>query len=247
MWVAVRAPQMAEQVLRLPAISPRGGAYYIVKRAVDVVVGSLLAIVSLPLMAVIVALICLESPGSPLFRQTRMGSRRVRVPGGFEWQLHPFTLLKFRTMHVAADPSLHREYIRSYIRGDAAGDGADLRGDGTYKLVKDPRITRIGRVLRALSLDELPQLWNVVRGDMSLVGPRPPIDYEVEMYESRHLLRFTTPPGLTGWWQVRGRATTGFEEMVEIDLDYITHQGLLFDLRILALTLPAVLLRKGAG
>lgn len=119
--------------------------------------------------------------------------------------------------------------------------------EGSYKLVKDPRITRVGRVIRSLSIDELPQLWNILRGDMSLVGPRPPIDYEVELYEDRHLQRFATPQGLTGWWQVRGRATTGFEQMVDIDLDYIERQGVGLDFWILALTVPAVLFGRGAG
>jgi sugar transferase EpsL len=120
-------------------------------------------------------------------------------------------------------------------------------GDPFGLLENDPRITRCGRFLRRTSLDELPQLWNVIRGDMSLVGPRPPIPYELEHYEARHLRRLSVPPGLTGLWQVRGRSRVTFEQMVALDLEYIAHRSLLLDLKILLATVPTVLAGKGAG
>jgi lipopolysaccharide/colanic/teichoic acid biosynthesis glycosyltransferase len=127
---------------------------------------------------------------------------------------------------------------------EAAGEAGSA---DTYKLVNDPRVTRVGRVLRRLSIDELPQLWNVVRGDMSLVGPRPAIGYEVEMYEPHHFRRLAAKPGITGLWQVSGRSHIGFEEMVEIDCEYIARRSLLMDLALLFRTLPVVLSMRGAG
>lgn len=230
-------------------IGSQGSLYYALKRGLDIILVLCLGILSLPLIVIVAIAIRLESTGPILFRQIRVGSRRVRTTAGFKWELHPFSMLKFRTMEHNADPTVHREYMSAYIRGDDDDlrRASMLTTEGTYKMVKDPRVTRVGRVIRALSIDELPQLWNVVRGEMSLVGPRPPIDYEVELYDQRHLLRFAATQGLTGWWQVSGRATTDFENMVDIDLDYIERQSLLLDLRILALTVPAVLLRNGAG
>lgn len=240
---------MTHERLLVEPIGPRGSGYYVVKRTLDVLLASILGLVTLPLMLAIAAAIRLESPGPVLFRQTRVGSRRVRTSTGPKWEPCRFQLLKFRTMEHNADQGLHRDYISGYITGDSdqMASGRTLTVGDSYKLVKDPRITRVGRWIRALSLDELPQLWNVIRGHMSLVGPRPPIDYEVDLYQERHLLRFATPQGLTGWWQVRGRATTGFEQMVAIDVDYIRRQSVALDMWILALTVPAVLMRKGAG
>jgi lipopolysaccharide/colanic/teichoic acid biosynthesis glycosyltransferase len=233
----------------LEPIGPSGRAYYAVKRGLDVALTICLGLLALPLLIVIALAIRLESKGPVLFRQTRVGSRRVRVSGGVKWELFTFQLVKLRTMEHHADQEIHREYISGYIRGDEdeMAEAATLTVEGSYKLVKDPRVTRVGRVIRSLSLDELPQLWNVLGGDMSLVGPRPPIDYEVELYDHRHLHRFAASQGLTGWWQVRGRATTGFEEMVDMDLDYISRQSVLLDLWILVRTVPAILMRKGAG
>lgn len=236
------------QDVRVARMSERSSGYYVGKRWFDLVVGSILLIVALPVVAAVALLIRLDSPGPVFFRQTRIGSRPLTRRAD-TWGVRPFTLYKFRTMRWQADESVHREYIAAYIQGDHVTVSAaePMRTEGSYKLGRDTRITRVGRFLRALSLDELPQLWNVVRGDMSLVGPRPPIDYEVPLYGERHLRRFATPQGLTGWWQIRGRATTAFEEMIDLDLEYIARQSLLFDLRILFLTLPAVLAGEGAG
>lgn len=235
--------------VHIDPIGSKGNLYYALKRGLDIILVLCLGVLSLPLIVMVAIAIRLESAGPILFRQIRVGSRRVRTTAGFKWELYPFSMLKFRTMEHNADPTVHREYMSAYIRGDDDDlrRASALTSEGTYKMVKDPRVTRVGRVIRALSIDELPQLWNVVKGEMSLVGPRPPIDYEVELYDQRHLLRFAATQGLTGWWQVRGRATTDFEDMVDIDLDYIERQSLSLDLWILALTVPAVLLRNGAG
>ncbi len=236
-----------------PSIAAPGSKvldYDAVKRMIDVVGAVTLLLLLSPLLVAVALVVRLDSPGPVIFRQQRVGSRRVRTADGYRWEIRAFDFYKFRTMTSGADQSLHRRYISAYIAGDdgalaEAAEGA--RGEGTYKLTRDPRVTQSGRILRKYSLDELPQLWNVVKGDMSLVGPRPPIVYEVEMYEDRHLHRFGTPVGLTGLWQVKGRADVGFEEMVELDLEYIDGRSLLMDLRILVLTIPAVLSRKGAG
>ena len=142
-------------------------------------------------------------------------------------------------MYADADSALHQQYVTALITGDA-----EKHGDGDsamYKLVDDPRITRGGRWLRRMSLDELPQLFNVVRGEMSLVGPRPPIRYEVEQYMPEQMKRLVVKPGMTGLWQISGRSRTTFDEMVTLDLTYIEHASLWNDLRILFRTIPVVL------
>jgi lipopolysaccharide/colanic/teichoic acid biosynthesis glycosyltransferase len=185
-----------------------------------------------PLLAVIAIAIKLDSPGPVLFRQRRIGR------GG-----RPFTFYKFRTMQQDNDPGIHKDYVSALIREDVD----DLKGEnGSYKIESDPRVTRVGRVLRRTSLDELPQLLNVVVGQMSLVGPRPPIDYEVELYEAREWGRLAVVPGMTGLWQVSGRAETTYQEMVDLDLEYIRTWSLLLDLEILIRTVGAVFDRKGA-
>jgi lipopolysaccharide/colanic/teichoic acid biosynthesis glycosyltransferase len=140
--------------------------------------------------------------------------------------------------------------MAAYLAGDEAAMVALQPGGeagASHKLAADPRITRVGRVLRKLSLDELPQLWNVLCGQMALVGPRPPLRYEVDLYEERHLRRLAGRPGVTGWWQVNGRCETTFEEMVELDLEYLDRRSLWLDLVILVRTLPAMVSTRGAG
>jgi lipopolysaccharide/colanic/teichoic acid biosynthesis glycosyltransferase len=153
-------------------------------------------------------------------------------------------------MYTNVDSELHRRYVQAYIDGDEAAMAALRPGDAksdSYKLTADPRVTRVGRFLRRTSLDELPQLWNVIRGEMSLVGPRPPIPYEVKKYGRDHFHRLAALPGITGLWQVSGRCETTFEEMVQLDLNYIKNQSIWLDLQILLKTLPAVISEKGAG
>jgi lipopolysaccharide/colanic/teichoic acid biosynthesis glycosyltransferase len=154
-------------------------------------------------------------------------------------------MLKFRTMHIGVDDRVHRDYVSSFIKG--AGQIQGSGQNGFFKLTNDRRVTPLGRLLRKTSLDELPQLWNVLRGDMSLVGPRPPIPYELEQYAPWHRRRvLEAKPGITGLWQVTGRSRTTFDEMVRLDLRYIGTRSLWTDIKILLATPAAALLGKGA-
>jgi lipopolysaccharide/colanic/teichoic acid biosynthesis glycosyltransferase len=207
--------------------------YAFAKRLVDVVLALTITVVLSPALLLCALAVALETGRPVLFRQERVGERGRR-----------FTMIKFRSMTVNADTAVHRAYITAYIAGEPPAAPSQARP--VYKLTQDPRVTRVGAWLRRTSLDELPQLWNVLRGDMSLVGPRPPIAYEVQQYQPAHLRRLDAKPGITGLWQVRGRSRTSFEEMVAMDVEYIARRSLRLDVLILLKTLPAVLLRKGA-
>ena len=226
--------------------------YYLVKRLVDVVGAVLLMVLLAPLLPVIVIGILLESGRPVFFSQPRIRARRMDTEGGVVWRLEQFTFYKFRTMRAGSVSDSHEAYMAAYIAGDEdtlARLRPNMSNDtvGTYKLLEDPRVTRFGRVLRAASIDELPQLWNVLKGDMSLVGPRPPIPYEVSLYRPRDMARFACAPGITGLWQVSGRSDLSFESMIGLDLQYIERRSIRFDLHILLRTIPAVLTGKGAG
>ncbi|MFN2453439.1 MAG: sugar transferase [Pyrinomonadaceae bacterium] len=222
-----------DQIGVLPMIrlfrEPLSNAARITKRLFDIFIASLALSIFAPAWLIIAALIKLDSKGSVFYLQERVGmDGRV------------FLFYKFRTMRVGADDATHREYQRRFIAGHPdANLGDDERP--AYKLLADSRVTRTGSVLRRLSLDELPQLLNVLRGDMSIVGPRPPIPYEVEAYELWHRKRLDMKPGLTGLWQVSGRNRLSFEEMVRLDLYYIENWSLLLDLKIILRTLPVML------
>ena len=224
--------------------------YFIIKRVLDLVIVVLSMVFLLPLLAFMALLIKWDSPGPAIFRQERVTARRRVRDGQVYWEEMPFTIYKFRTMRVDAKSTIHRQFIEAYIAGDdqqmAELQSAQQAEDAKYKLVQDPRVTRVGSFLRKTSLDELPQLWNVLRGDMSLVGPRPPIPYEVELYLFHHHDRLRTVPGITGWWQVLGRSATSFEEMVRLDVDYIRRQSLSLDIKIIIMTVTAVLKGRGA-
>jgi lipopolysaccharide/colanic/teichoic acid biosynthesis glycosyltransferase len=202
-------------------------------RALDIVVALPALIFLSPLLLVIAATVRLESPGPGLFKQQRVGR-----------SLKPFTIYKFRTMTAGASHDRHREFVQSLIAG-AQPEHVD--GNPRFKLASDDRITRLGRFLRRSSLDELPQLWNVLRGDMSLVGPRPPIPYEVERYPSHWFRRFEVKPGITGLWQVNGRCELTLEEMIDLDVAYVERRSLRLNLWILMCTLPAMLTSRGAS
>ncbi|MEP6570023.1 MAG: sugar transferase [Acidobacteriota bacterium] len=195
-----------------------------IKRISDIAIAALTLALLAPFWLLIALLIRFDSKGPVLYAQERVG-----MDGRI------FVVYKFRTMRVDADSEIHREYQRKFIAGDAEANVGD-EAQPAYKLRNDPRITRVGRVLRRLSLDEVPQLFNVIRGDMSVVGPRPPIPYEVEAYELRHRKRLDMKPGLTGLWQVSGRNRLPFEEMVKLDLFYIENWSVLFDLKIILRT-----------
>ncbi|HEV3278028.1 MAG TPA: sugar transferase [Terriglobia bacterium] len=203
-----------------------------VKRSMDVA-GSLMAIILFsPVFALIAAAIKLTSKGPALFRQERVGQYGI-----------PFTFLKFRSMHFRAGPEIHEAYVKQFIMGRVpSADRAE-----PFKLRNDPRITPLGKVLRKTSLDELPQLLNVLKGEMSLVGPRPPVPYEVEVYDRWHRRRvLEAKPGITGLWQISGRSKTEFDDMVRLDLQYAVARSLWLDVKILAKTPWAVLSGEGA-
>ena len=197
------------------------------KRSLDVLGSATLLALLAPMMLVIAFLIRRDSPGPVFFRQTRVGV-----------DLREFTLLKFRTMHEGTDEAPHREYIKQIMRSDAMPGANNL-----YKLERDDSITRVGRWLRKTSLDELPQLINVLRGDMSLVGPRPLIPYELEFFSPHHFERFLVPAGLTGLWQVEARAHSTFGEALDLDVAYARGWSLGLDLRLVLRT-PLVMFRK---
>jgi lipopolysaccharide/colanic/teichoic acid biosynthesis glycosyltransferase len=225
-------------------------AYFRTKRVADVVVSLLAAAFLLPLLPIIAVAIKLDSRGPVFFQQTRLRGRRVTTRDGCSWQIVPFSLCKFRTMHIDADVEAHRAYMTAYISGDEqhlSSLRAGRQPGDSFRPKHDPRITRVGVVLRKLSFDELPQLWNVIKGEMSLVGPRPPMPYEAALYDRRAFRRLAAPCGITGWAQVKGRCTVDFAEMVRLDLEYLAHQSVLRDLKILMLTVPVVLSGKGAG
>ncbi|MGI9107708.1 MAG: sugar transferase [Pyrinomonadaceae bacterium] len=222
-----------DQIGALPMIQlfrePLSGTARIVKRGIDIFVAALALTILSPLWLLIAALVKLDSRGAVFYRQERVG-----MDGRI------FLFLKFRTMQANSDDRMHRDYQRKYIAGQAETNLGDAARP-VYKLHTDPRVTRVGRILRRLSLDELPQLLNVLRGDMSVVGPRPPITYEVEAYELWHRKRLDMKPGLTGLWQVSGRNRLSFEEMVRLDLFYIENWSLLLDFKIILRTLPVML------
>jgi exopolysaccharide biosynthesis polyprenyl glycosylphosphotransferase len=220
-----------EMVGMVPLIGPRKsnieGLNYIIKRGFDIIAAALLALVCAPIMAIAALAVRLFDGPPVLFRQNRVG-----IHG------KPFELLKFRTMRTNCAEQVHREYVKSWIEQDGAASGQN--GAAVYKLRADPRITRVGAWLRKFSIDELPQLINVLRGEMSLIGPRPALPYELELYQDWHRHRLDAPPGITGLWQVSGRNRLSFDEMVQLDIEYIEDWSLYHDLGILLRTLPAM-------
>lgn len=205
-----------------------------IKRVMDIGGSTLALIMCTPLFLMIALAIKASSKGPVLFRQQRIGQYGKR-----------FTFIKFRSMHIDNDPSVHKEYITRLIAGQAERQAPSANGEGVYKLTNDRRITRVGKFLRRTSLDELPQFLNVLKGDMSLVGPRPAIPYEVAAYETWHRRRvLEVKPGITGLWQVYGRGRVRFDQMVRLDLQYATSWSPWLDINILMRTPGAVL--KGA-
>jgi lipopolysaccharide/colanic/teichoic acid biosynthesis glycosyltransferase len=208
-------------------------------RALDIVLSLLLLVLLLPVFAAIAVAIRLDSPGRAIFRQRRVGRG-----------LEPFHINKFRTMYDGAGHEVHRSFVVALIAGRAQPEQPQPEQPQPeqpqpeqpfYKIAHDHRVTRIGRFLRRSSLDELPQLWNVLRGEMSLVGPRPPIHYEVEAYPPHWFERFSVKPGITGLWQVSGRSQLTLDAMIDLDVDYARRRSLWLNVRILLRTVPAVL------
>lgn len=227
--------------------------YYILKRCLDVIIASVGLILLSPILLLLSVIIRIDSPGSPIFTQQRVGVRRRDNGPSVSWETYLFTCYKFRTMYQNCDQSRHQQFVTAFIHNDEAtmrtlgmGGGSD-RSDPRFKLSGDPRVTRIGKYLRKYSLDELPQLWNVLTGDMSMVGPRPAIDYEVAEYCDWHRRRLEAKPGLTGLWQVEKRGAVDFDEMVRMDIDYINNQSLWLDLKLMLLTVFVVIGGKGGA
>ncbi|WP_238007458.1 sugar transferase [Dactylosporangium sp. AC04546] len=203
-----------------------------VRRLVESAAALGLIVLFAPLLLATAVAVKLTSRGPVLFRQERVGRRRA-----------VFTMYKFRTMEVDNDDAEHRWLMREQLTADDPPTGGE---PGLYKLARDPRITRIGRLLRQFSIDELPQLWNVVRGEMALVGPRPYVPWEVECFPDSVERRFSVRPGMTGLWQVSGRSTLDYRTALQIDVDYVDRRSLWLDLRILARTAVVVFDRSAS-
>ena len=196
-----------------------------IKRTVDLALGSGLIVLLTPVMLLIALAVKIDSRGPALFRQRRLGLDR-----------QPFIVMKFRTMAADSSPALHERFIAELAATSRNGDTPCNGNGGIKKLTADPRVTTVGRFLRRTSLDELPQLFNVIGGSMSLVGPRPALEYELEHYDQRHLKRFRVRPGITGLWQVSGRNSLDFHEMLDLDVEYSENPTLATDIHILVRT-----------
>lgn len=209
-------------------------SYLRAKRLMDLTITLLLLPFLLVVMAITALLIRLDSKGPVLFRQKRVGENGVE-----------FECLKFRSMYVDSDDSTHRAAIQQFMTGQLI-DG-NTKTANRFKMNGDRRITRVGKFIRKTSVDELPQFFNVLRGEMSLVGPRPPVPYEVEHYSDRAMLRLSSKPGLTGTWQVYGRSRVSYEEMLEMDISYLQQQSLRQDLRLIIMTVPVMVFARGGA
>jgi lipopolysaccharide/colanic/teichoic acid biosynthesis glycosyltransferase len=204
------------------------------KRLLDIFFTVLIFLPLCLLMVMIAICIRLDSKGPVFFRQKRVGQN------GKE-----FGMLKFRSMYVDSDDRAHREAIKQYINGGTLN--GDVNTDNPFKLANDPRVTKVGQFIRKTSFDELPQFINVLRGEMTLVGPRPPVPYEVEQYSQHDQLRLYGKPGMTGTWQVYGRSRVTFQEMIEMDIAYLHQQSIRLDLKLIALTVPVMLQGRGGA
>jgi len=221
--------------------------YYTVKELLGGIISAIVLVLISPLMLFIMIMITLDSPGPAIFSQKRIGARRIKTSDGWRWEKVEFTCYKFRTMFHNSDPAIHKAYVEALITNDeAAMDEIQHTKTTIRKLINDPRITKVGKYLRKFSLDELPQFYNVLRGDMSIVGPRPALPYEVKIYQPWQLTRLQAKPGITGLQQVTARCTKSFDEQVKYDLEYINKQSLLFDLLIILRTPLTLLKTKGA-
>ncbi len=216
------------------AIRERGVAQRFVKRFIDVGVSLGVLMIGFPFFLALAVLIKITSRGSVFFEQQRIGENG-----------RSFAFFKFRTMRPDNDDSIHREFAQNFIKGQMSQSSLDGQESNLYKISHDPRITGLGGFLRRTSLDELPQFINILKGEMTIVGPRPPLGYEYEQYDEWHKLRLKVKPGLTGLWQVSGRSTVPFHEMVKLDLYYIENWSLAMDLKIIFRTIPVMLAGTG--
>jgi len=208
--------------------------YLRLKRATDVVL-TVIALIPISVVMLVTAIIIrLDSPGPAIYRQSRYGVNGTK-----------FTFYKFRSMYQNVASDVHEKATATFMDGTGELNRDDK--NMPYKLGDDSRVTRVGRFIRKTSIDELPQLWNILKGDMSIVGPRPPVEYEVRRYSARHFLRLAGKPGLTGTWQVFGRGRVTFEEMIDQDIRYLETQSLLYDLKLMVLTVPVMITGRGGA
>jgi exopolysaccharide biosynthesis polyprenyl glycosylphosphotransferase len=212
------------------------GWHRVAKRTFDTLAVTPGLILLSPLLLIIAIAIKLDSPGPVLYRQSRVGENG-----------RLFTMLKFRSMQIGASEDVHKAHVQRIVSRNLSPEELNGNRRGTLKMGNDTRVTRVGRIIRKTSLDELPQLFNVLRGEMSLVGPRPDVPYAVELYNEWHKRRFKCLPGLTGWWQVKGRNRVSYDEMIRMDIYYIEHMSFWLDLKILLLTPWAMVSGRGAG
>jgi len=224
---------VAQEVLVRDDISI-DGRYLRLKRATDVVL-TVIALIPISVVMLVTAIIIrLDSPGPAIYRQTRYGVNGKR-----------FAFYKFRSMYQNVASDVHEKATATFM--DGVGELNHDDKNMPYKLGDDSRVTRVGRFIRKTSIDELPQLWNILKGDMSIVGPRPPVEYEIRRYSARHFLRLAGKPGLTGTWQVFGRGRVTFEEMIDQDISYLETQSLLYDLKLMVLTVPVMITGRGGA
>ena len=224
---------MSWLVIERAGIKPYKPYYQTAKRILDLTICLMLLPFSLPIALIVAVLIRLDSPGPALFVQERAGKDG-----------RAFRMYKFRTMHHNIDRDSHRSFMKAYVNGQIKSNVAG--SETIFKPSHDSHVTRTGRILRKTSLDELPQIWNVIKGEMSLVGPRPNVTWEVEEYQGWHNERLEVYPGITGLAQVRGRSGILFDEIVQYDIEYLERRSMMFDLKILWWTLSSVVLGKGA-
>jgi lipopolysaccharide/colanic/teichoic acid biosynthesis glycosyltransferase len=203
-----------------------------VKRTIDITFSAFVIVFGFPFFLLLVALIKLTSEGPVFYVQNRVGLNET-----------PFKFYKFRTMTNGTNDDVHRSYAENFIKGNVTGDNGSKKP--VFKLTADPRVTSMGRFLRRTSLDELPQFFNILKGEMTLVGPRPPCSYEIDHYQKWHKKRLLVKPGLTGLWQVSGRSSVPFDEMVHLDLRYIDEWSLMLDIKIILRTIPVMF--RGSG
>ena len=228
---------MTDLAARKEITAPRLGEE-VVKRAIDIALASALIVLAAPLLLLLWCLVRSTSTGPALFRQERLGR-----------DMRPFTMLKLRSMYADNDDRTHRDFVTTMLSAEEAEEAEEevpARNNALFKLTGDPRVTPLGGWLRRTSLDELPQLINVLRGDMSLVGPRPMLPWEAQLLAAPYRRRFTVKPGITGLWQVKGRSRLSMRTALELDVEYTRRRSMLLDLSILARTVPA-LFRGGAS
>lgn len=219
--------------------------YLLFKRTIDAVIAFIALMALSPIIIIAAIAIRLDSPGPALFHQKRVGARWRIEEGQVVWTPAEFSVFKFRSMSANSDSKIHEEHVRAFYKGAISLDDHDHGAPA--KIKSDSRVTRVGALLRKTSLDEIPQFFNVLRGEMSIVGPRPVPPYEVEMYEDWHRERLNALPGITGLWQIKGRGRVSADDAIRMDIAYVRQPNLLSDAWIIIATIPALVFGQGAS